>query len=322
MVMRHNKAAALLLAAAMAAPMAAGGDGKAVPIKYGDMDQWVVRHIKESGIIGGNTKTLYEIGPNRTINGNTAYTNLGGSPWGTSNVMAKVMGVVKTNNSVYREKRGTGYCAKMTTHIESVKVLGLMNIKVLAAGSIFLGDMKEPITGTKDAQKWLNFGVPFTGRPKALRYDYRVQVPGTKSRIRQNGFSRKQTVAGQDYATTVFLLQKRTEDAKGNITAKRVGTMVVRYGKSTGGWVNGATYEILYGDIRRNPKYNAATMGLRTTDYARNSRGESVPIRETGWASASERPTHMVLQFSSSHGGAYVGTVGNTLWIDNVELVY
>ena len=207
MVMRHNKAAALLLAAAMAAPMAAGGDGKAVPIKYGDMDQWVVRHIKESGIIGGNTKTLYEIGPNRTINGNTAYTNLGGSPWGTSNVMAKVMGVVKTNNSVYREKRGTGYCAKMTTHIESVKVLGLMNIKVLAAGSIFLGDMKEPITGTKDAQKWLNFGVPFTGRPKALRYDYRVQVPGTKSRIRQNGFSRKQTVAGQDYATTVFMLQ-------------------------------------------------------------------------------------------------------------------
>ena len=236
--------------------------------------------------------------------------------------MAKVMGVVKTNNSVYREKRGTGYCAKMTTHIESVKVLGLMNIKVLAAGSIFLGDMKEPITGTKEAQKWLNFGIPFTGRPKALRYDYRVQVPGTKNRIKQNGFSRKQTVAGQDYATTVFLLQKRTEDAKGNITAKRVGTMIVRYGKSTGGWVNNATYEILYGDIRHNPKYNAATMGLRQTDYARNSRGESVPVRETGWAAASEQPTHMVLQFSSSHGGAYIGTVGNTLWIDNVELVY
>ena len=98
--------------------------------------------------------------------------------------------------------------------------------------------------------------------------------------------------------------------------------MIVRYGRSTGGWVNGATYEILYGDIRHNPKYNAATMGLRQTDYARNSRGESVPVRETGWAAASEQPTHMVLQFSSSHGGAYIGTVGNTLWIDNVELVY
>ena len=157
--MTHNKAAALLLAVALAAPAAGGGGEKVVPIKYGNMDQWVVRHIKESGIIGGKTKTLYEIGPNRTIDGNKAYTNLGGSPWGTSNVMAKVMGVVKTNNSVYRERRGSGYCAKLTTHLESVKVLGLMNIKVLAAGSIFLGDMKEPITDTKDPQKWQNCGV-------------------------------------------------------------------------------------------------------------------------------------------------------------------
>ncbi len=312
----------LLSAMAAAAPLHAGTPEKVVPLKYGDMDQWVVRHITESGIIGGNTKTLYEIGPNRTLNGNNAYTNLGGSPWGTSNVMAKVMGVVKTNNSVYREKRGTGYCAKLTTHIESVKVLGLMNIKVLAAGSIFLGDMHEPITSPKGGEKYLNFGIPFTGKPKALRYDYRVAVNGSKDRIKQNGFSRKQTVAGQDYATTVFLLQKRTEDAKGNITAKRVGTMVVRYGKTTNGWINNATYEILYGDIRKNPHYNAATMGLRQTDYARNSKGESVLVRETGWAPASEKPTHMVLQFSSSHGGAFIGTPGNTLWIDNVRLVY
>ena len=74
--MTHNKPTALLLALAMAATAAAEGGGKVVPIKYGDMDRWVVRHIKESGIIGGNTKTLYEIGPNRTIDGNTPYTNL------------------------------------------------------------------------------------------------------------------------------------------------------------------------------------------------------------------------------------------------------
>ena len=33
-------------------------------------------------------------------------------------------------------------------------------------------------------------------------------------------------------------------------------------------------------------------------------------------------PTHMVLQFTSSHGGAYIGSPGNSLWIDNVKLVY
>ena len=35
-----------------------------------------------------------------------------------------------------------------------------------------------------------------------------------------------------------------------------------------------------------------------------------------------ENPTHMILQFSSSHGGAFIGSPGNTLWVDNVKLVY
>ena len=293
------------------------------PIAFGNMDNWVVRHIKESAIIGGNTKTVYAIGPNTTINDNKPYKNMGGSPWGTSNVMAKVMGIVKTNNSVYRDTHpGHGYCAKMTTHIESCKALGLINIKVLAAGSIYLGDMKEPITGTKDGPKNMNWGIRFTKRPKALRYDYKIAVPGTKNRIKETGFSKKTEVPGQDYCITVLFLQKRHEDAKGNITAQRVGTMVVKYGKSTNGWVNGATYEILYGDIRNNPHYNAATMGLRSCDYARNSKGKSVVVKETGWASANDTPTHLILQFSSSHGGAYIGTPGNTFWVDNVGLVY
>ena len=56
---------------------------RVVPFKYGDMDTWIIRKIHESGIIGGDTKLLYEIGPTRTIDGNIAYTNQGGSPWGT-----------------------------------------------------------------------------------------------------------------------------------------------------------------------------------------------------------------------------------------------
>ncbi len=298
------------------------GEEKSVPIKYGNMDHWVVRHIKESAVIGGNTKTLYEIGPDHTVNGNTPYYNMGGSPWGTSNVMAKVMGVVKTNNSVFRDSHGSGYCAKLTTHIESVRVLGMMNINVLAAGSIFLGDMKEPITSTKDGPRALNWGIPFTARPKALRFDYRVSVPNVGHRIKMTGFSGKSVVSGRDYAVAVLYLQKRHEDSKGRITAKRVGTVVVKYGHSTSGWVDNATYTIHYGDIRHMAGYDASLMGLRSTDYARNSKGKNVLVKETGWASASEFPTHLILQFSSSHGGAYVGTPGNTLWVDNVKLVY
>lgn len=311
--------AAALLAMA---PLHGFAQEKVVPVKYGDMDQWITRKVHESGIIGGNTKLLYEIGPTQEIDGNKPYKNMGGSPWGTSNVMAKVVGIVKTNTSVYKDKRGDGYCARLETHIESVKVLGMVNITVLAAGSIYLGDMQEPITGTKNAEKNINWGVPFTLRPKAVRYDYKVKMSGEKDRIRLTGFSKKGLVAGQDCAITVFLLQKRTEDAEGNVTAKRVGTMVMKYDKDSDGWVNDATYEVLYGDITKHPSYNAETMGLRAKDYTRNSKGESVLIRETGWAEAGATPTHMMLQFSSSHGGAFVGSPGNTLWVDNVELVY
>lgn len=304
-------------------PFAAQAQEKVVPVKYGDMEQWVTRKIHESGIIGGKTKLLYELGPAQEVDGNIAYVNQGGSPWGNSNVMAKVMGIVKTNVSVFPEKRETGgYCARLETHIESVKVLGLVNITVLASGSLFLGDMKEPITGTKDGEKALNSGVPFTSRPKAVRYDYKVKMSGQPDRIRQTGFSRKSTVPGQDCAIMTCFLQKRTEDEDGNIIAKRVGTAVVRYDK-TEDWRNGATYEIMYGDITRDERYDAEMMGLGAGHYyARNKEGESVLIQENGWADADEQPTHLILQFTSSLGGAFIGSPGNTLWVDNVHLVY
>lgn len=312
----------LILTSGMLTASYAAKQGREVPIRYGDMEHWTQRNITESAVIGGNKKTLYEIALDSVINGNHPYRNLGGSPWGTSNVMAKVAGVVKTNNTVSPDTHKGGRCAKLTTHIESLKVLGLVNINVLAAGSIFLGDVREPITGTKDGPKSINWGIPFKNRPKALRYDYKVQTPGTPNRIKQTGFSHKSTVPGPDYAVAVLLLQKRTEDAAGNITAKRVGTLIVKYGKSTSGWVENATYEILYGDITGRSDYDASLMGLRDYDYATNSKGVNVKVKETGWAAANETPTHLMVQFSSSHGGAYVGTPGNTLWVDNVRLVY
>lgn len=290
--------------------------------KYGDMDQWVTRRIKESAIIGGSVKHLYELGPEMELDGNNPYVNQGGSPWGNSNVMAKVVGIVKTNTSIYPEKRWYGKCARLETHIESVKVLGLVNITVLASGSLYLGDMKEPITGTKDGEKALNCGVPFTGRPKAIRYDYKVKISDQKDRIRLTGFSKKSVVKGKDAAIMVCYLQKRTEDADGNIIAERVGTAAVKYTSSTD-WNNAATYEIMYGDITGNSNYVPELMALGAGGYhARNSKGESVMIKETGWADKDEQPTHILVQFTSSIGGAFVGSPGNTLWIDNVGLVY
>ena len=83
-------------------------------IKFGDFNNWVTRVLTESSVIGGATKNVYEIGPSMTITGNKAYVNAGGSPWGTSNVYAKVCGVVKTSNAVYPAVRnGNDKCAKI-----------------------------------------------------------------------------------------------------------------------------------------------------------------------------------------------------------------
>ena len=291
-------------------------------LPFGDMDQWVNREIKESGIIGGHTKNVYAVGPTQTITGAKAYKNLGGSPWATSNVMAKVAGVVKTNTSVFPEKRGDGMCARMETRYESVKVFGLVDIEVIAAGSVFLGTVHEPIKGTKNPQAMLQSGVPFSKKPKALRFDYKVKAAPEKNRVRSTGFSRKSTVAGQDSLAVILLLQKRWEDAEGNVYSKRVGTMVQRYTESTPDWVNDATYPILYGNITSKPEYKPYMRIQVEERYTLNSKGKSVPIQEVGWAEPGEAPTHMVLQFTSSHGGAYIGSPGNTFWIDNVELIY
>lgn len=322
----RKKALFLAIACMPLSVVLADGDGvtseNVVPFAYGDMDNWIVREIHESGIIGGNTKWLYELGPSDTIVGNTAFRNMGGSPWATSNVMAKVAGVVKTNTSVFPEKRGDGMCARMETRYESVKVFGLVDIEVIAAGSVFLGTVHEPIKGTKNPQAMLQSGVPFSKKPKALRFDYKVKAAPEKNRVRSTGFSRKSTVPGQDSLAVILLLQKRWEDAEGNVYSKRVGTMVQRYTESTPDWVNDATYPILYGNITSKPEYKPYMRIQVEERYTLNSKGKSVPIQEVGWAEPGEAPTHMVLQFTSSHGGAYIGSPGNTFWIDNVELIY
>lgn len=290
--------------------------------KYSDFDSWTTRTVKESKIIGGATKTLQEIGPKITWPQNTPYVNQGGSPWANSNIMAKVAGIVKTNQSVFREKRGDGYCVRMTTHVEGVKVLGIVNIYVMAAGSVYLGQMLEPITTSKDPFHHLDYGVAFTERPRAIQFDYKIHLSDEPNRVRRTGFSAVKTIPGKDMPGLVLMLQRRWEDEKGNIYAHRIGTIFHRFSKNESEWVNGAQFEIKYGDITGDSYYEPY-MNLQQGDkYALNSKGKNVPITEVDWGTADETPTHICLQFVSSFGTAYVGSEGTTFWIDNFKLVY
>ena len=294
-------------------------------LRFGDFEQWVTRHIKESRIIGGANKTVYEIGPTATIDGDKAYSPTGGSPWATSNVMAKVCGITKTSNAVFPDSRdGGGRCCKMTTIIEKCKAIGIININVLVAGSIFTGRMFEPISSTSEPYSKMEMGVPFTKRPTALVFDYKVFMPAGNTRTYSSGFSKQRTLQGHENAEAFIILQRRWEDADGNLFAKRVGTGRERFSATTNGWVNGHHLTVHYGDITNQPFYKSY-MGLITGDhryYARNSKGKMVPVTEVGWDSADATPTHLLVMFSAASGEAYVGTVGLTLWVDNVQLAY
>ena len=289
------------------------------PIKYGDFSQWVSRTVKESGAIGGKEKTLYEIGPQGTAASNTPYTTRGGSPWATSNVFAKVAGISKGSGTVTPANVGGNTMARMTAKMEEVKVLGLVNMDVMVAGTIFLGHIYEPISSTKGPFSKMEMGVPYTKRPKALVFDYKVDMPAGDTRVKSTGFGGKKVLKGRDNAEVYVLLQKRWEDAKGNIHALRVGTGRERYGKTIP-LTKGHQLPIHYGDITGQPFYKPY-MGLLNGEkayYAKNSKGKLVPVQEEGWADANETPTHVLVMCSSSCGTPFVGTEGLTLYIDNI----
>lgn len=288
----------------------------------GGFDEWRVYELKESGIIGGNIKNIYKLSAGDTLRGQEPYVSRKEDVFSPCNIMANVLGVVKGSNSVFPEKRGDGYCAKLSVIMEKVRVLGLIDMEVLVQGTILSGYFQEPIRDTKGAYSKMDCGIPFTGRPTAVQYDYKAEVGN--SIIRSTGFSSKKEIGGKDYAFIAVYLQKRTEDEEGNVSAKRVGTAYRLFTEDRHEWVNGEVLPIRYGDISSEPDF-IPEMDLKNSGivyYCKNSSGKIVPVMENSWAEADEEPTHIVIWISSSCGEAFYGGLGNTFWVDNFKLLY
>ena len=292
--------------------------------EYGTFDSWSMRQVKESGLIGGATETLYEFYGNQetVFTGKTPFTAPEGYLWRTNNVLAIVAGVVKTNNTIFPEERGNGYCARIETHIEEVKALGVINMDVTCQGALLLGVLPEPITTTKDPMAKVFYGIPFTGMPKAVVMDIKADVGHEV--IRATGFSKLKPMGYPDSAEITVMLQKRWEDEDGVVHALRVGTAIWRISEDIPEWMNGYELKIHYGDITGEPFYEEY-MGLKNDPesafHAPNSKGRNVIIQEDGWAESGTQPTHLVINIISSCGKAFYGGVGNTLWVDNVHIV-
>ncbi|MCQ2145340.1 MAG: PCMD domain-containing protein [Bacteroidales bacterium] len=296
--------------------------------QFGTFDHWTVREVKESGLIGGKTKYLYEFfgNPTDTIRYENKKAKAFKGPadyiWRTNNVYANVAGVEKCSVTDFPEKRGDGYCVRIEVHKEEIKVAGMINMEVVCQGALLVGSLPEPIKDTKDPMSKPLYGIPFTGRPKALQFDYKAKV-GCEV-VKGTGFGKMKNMGYPDYPECCILLQKRWEDADGNIHALRVGTGIERITRNVDQWQNGHKLEVHYGDITKEPFYKDYMNILNGTPqdlHAINSKGKNVKIIEEGWAAPDEIPNTLIIKFIASYGEAFYGGVGNTLWIDNVKLI-
>ena len=258
------------------------------PIPFGDMEQWAVRYINESKLLGGQTKTLYCLAPTDTIRENAPYIfGQDGNPWSTSNAYANVVGIEKAAGTMTPEPREDGgMCCRLDVDMLGVRVMGMIDIQVLVSGTLFTGRNLEPITTAADPYQNIDFGVPFTGRPSALMFDYKCVVEqdswywyakgGAKPKKRE--FENGEI----DEAEAYIYLQHRWEDEKGKIHSIRVGTGYERFSKSQETWVNAHRVPIHYGDITGEEWYKDY-MGFKGIERAMNSRGKVTLIQEEGW---------------------------------------
>lgn len=293
------------------------------PIPFGDMDQWVTRILQESKMIGGNTKTIYAVGPTDTIRMNKPFGyGQHGNPWTTSNAYAKVAGIEKVSGTTRPERRGNGFCARLDAKLDSVVAMRIINLKVLVAGTLFTGRTLEPVgmAGTSDPYGVIDMGVPFTGHPTALMLDYKAIVENSDIVTHAKAVAKPKYIKGRDCAEIYIYLQHRWEDADGKVHARRVGTGYHRIMNTVCEWQNDYRIPIRWGDITLQPNYKDYE-GLNQHKFkTMNSRGKMTPIIEESYGQ--EKPTHMIIMLTSGCYEAFIGHEGNTLWVDNVRLVY
>lgn len=267
-------------------------------IPYGDFESWTEKQIKESALIGGQTKTLYKIG----------------GSWSSSNAHARALGVDKVSVSVTPERRGEGYCCRMESTLESVKAIGI-DFKALATGSIYTGKLLD-VVGLKqssDPNSAIDMGVPFTGRPSALILDYKALIQD-RTAVYAPAKTKVKEVAGHDKGHITLILQHRWEE-NGHVYAYRVGTAVQTIDRTTE-WRNDFRVPVVYGQA-------GAVLKELSNDRHKthNSEGKMVCIEEVGFRE-DMTPTHLIVQISAGSMPPFTGCPGNIVWCDNIRLAY
>lgn len=288
----------ILIIALLAIGVRVSAQERIEPLPFGDFESWTESQIKESRLIGGQTKTLYKVG----------------GAWGSSNAYAKAMGVEKVSVSVTPERRGEGWCCRMESTLETVSAIGI-NFKALATGSIYTGKMMDVVgmAQSKDPNSAIDMGVPFTGKPNALVLDYKALIQDQPA-IFANAGTQIKSVDGRDKGHITLILQHRWEE-NGHVYAYRVGMAEKSIDSTTDEWLNDYRVPVQYYQTEQ-------TRALSSDRFkTHNSSGEMVNIEEVAWR-GDMQPTHIIIQISAGSMAPFTGCPGNIVWCDNIRLAY
>ena len=188
--------------------------------------------------------------------------------------------------------------------------LGAVFGKGIGAGNIFVG--KFNIANTFDAHPV--FGSPYTQTPIAFKVDYKY----TPAEGLMNGG--KETIEGEDAMDMYLILEKREGE-----NVKRLGVGWYRSGETQEEWKT-QEVDIKYARNGQSPQgiEEHAKYVLKYGHDGDTSAGNPNKMPEATWGDIeTERPTHILVVFTSSYLGDYfIGAPGSKLIVDNFELIY
>ncbi len=252
------------------------------------------------------------------VSGEITYSEIGedsnDNTWGTGNsgvLAVKMMSPdVEFLSTPYQRDDENKFAVKLETqNMGSVAAGPLGGGKGIGAGNLFTGIFNK--ANLINAHPVLGF--PFTETPSSFKIDYRY-FPGEQL---FNGKLDK--VDGTD-ALDMFVILERREGEN----VKRLGI----------GWFRNSEKQEEWTTLEVDIKYaqGKAPEGLEEYQTKVLKYGFDGDIKVTDpsdmgdatWGDITkEKPTHIVVVFSSSYQGDYfIGAPGSTLYIDNFELVY
>ncbi|WP_075604044.1 PCMD domain-containing protein [Saccharicrinis aurantiacus] len=210
--------------------------------------------------------------------------------WGTGNAGTQILGLTATTPI---ELESDNYAAKMET-LDNGSLAAAFGTPI-SAGSIFVGKFDKDAIDPSDPEAAIEFGSPFAGRPKSLKFKYQY-TPGTENKDKDGNI-----LPDGDMCDIYAYLEIRTDDIR------RLATVWFRDGNEQPN-LSELTLDFIYGELPPDtPDYMKPENGL----YVENEVVEYI------------LPTHITFVASSSYDGAnFSGAVGSMLIIDDVQLIY